>query len=149
MRIPIFCLLFLTGVAGTIKAQTETQTDPYNVNLVQSAIKMYAQGIHVSILDKRLRRLGDQVSIALIKIYSVDELSKPETVRSFLPVIQEAFSNPPAITQETDKKPSVTLILLKYLRGSITDVQTQQSIDNTIKSVQGMSAIARIRLQLF
>ena len=56
----IFCLLFLIGVAGTVKAQaqTEAQTEPYSMNLVQSALKLHAQGAYVSIVEKRLSTLG-------------------------------------------------------------------------------------------
>jgi hypothetical protein len=140
MRISIVCLLFVIGVAGTVKAQ-EAQTEPYSINLVQSALKLHAQGAYVSIVEKRLPRLGDQVSIALIKIYSADEMSKPETIRSFLPIIQDAFSTPQAIAQEVDRKPGVTFILLKYLQGSVTDVQTQRSIEDTIKFVRGKTGL--------
>ncbi len=145
MRISIFCLLFVMGVAGTVKAQ-EAQTEPYSINLVRSAVKLHAQGAYVSIVEKRLPRLGDQVSIALIKIYSADELSKPETIRSFLPVIQDAFSAPQDIAQEADKKADVTLFLLKSLQRSVQDSQILRGIADTIGYVETRTAGNHFRL---
>jgi hypothetical protein len=60
-------------------------------------------------------RLGDSVSIALLRILDEQELVDPKTVQTFLPLIRDSFSYPPIIALQVDKKPKVTLFLLKYL----------------------------------
>jgi hypothetical protein len=47
---------------------------------------------------------------------------------------------PEAISTDADKKPDVTLMLLKHLQQNITDVQTQHLIEDTIKFVQGKTS---------
>jgi hypothetical protein len=129
----ILCLLAL---AIPLCGQTE-QTDPYSINLIRMALKLQGQGIYLSVVDKNIPRRGDQTAIAVLKIFTDAGLSDPKTVATFLPVIQQSFSVPEAITNDADKNPSVTLVLLKHLQQTISDVRTQHLIEDTMKFVQG------------
>jgi hypothetical protein len=131
-----FVTLCVLALAIPVSAQTE-QTDPYSINFVRTVLNLQGQGIHMSFVDKRIPQLGDETAIALLKIFTEAELSDPKIVATFLPVIQESFSQPQFIASDADKTPSVTLILLKYLQRNISDVPTQRSIEDTIKFVQG------------
>lgn len=134
-----FVALCILALAIPLSGQTE-QTDPYSIDLIRMALKLQGQGIHLSVVDKNIPRRGDETAIALLKIFREAELSDPKTVATFLPVIQESFSVPEAITNDADKNPSVTLMLLKHLQQNIPDVQTQHLIEDTIKFVQGKTA---------
>jgi hypothetical protein len=71
--------------------------------------------------EKQVNRLGDRVSIALIKILNEEDLRNPEEVRKILPLIRAAFVAPQIITVPEDKKPAVTLLLLNYLETTVQD----------------------------
>jgi len=116
------------------------EADPYSINFVHSALSLHSQGIYFSVVEKNIPRRGDQISIALLKIFTDIELSTPEIVRSFLPLIQQSFSQPEAISMDIDKKPRVALFLLNYLQRNISDTQTQRDIEETIKFLQEKAA---------
>ena len=117
------------------------EADPYSINFVQRALSLHSQGIYFSVVEKNIPRRGDQISIALLKIFTDDELSNPQTVRTFLPLIQQSFSQPEAISMDIDKKPRVALFLLDYLQRNISDAQTKRDIQETIKFVQEKAAL--------
>jgi hypothetical protein len=71
--------------------------------------------------EKHLNRLGDRVSIALIKILNEKDLSNPEEVRKILPLIRGAFVAPQIITIPEAKNPAVTLLLLSHLEITAQD----------------------------
>ncbi len=116
------------------------EADPYSIDFVHKALSLHSQGIYVSFVEKNIPRRGDQISIALLKIFTDDELSNPQTVRTFLPLIQQSFSQPEAISMDIDKKPRVALFLLNYLQRNISDTQTQRHIEETIKFLQEKAA---------
>jgi hypothetical protein len=80
--------------------------------------------------------MGDGISIALLKALSDRELSDPHTIEVYLPIIRGAFSEPQLVTTDIDKKPSVTLFLLKHLQKSVSNSQTRQQIEETIRFVE-------------
>jgi len=116
------------------------EADPYSIDFVHKALSLHSQGIYFSVVEKNIPRRGDQISIALLKIFTDVELSTPEIVRSFLPLIQQSFSQPEAISMDIDKKPRVALFLLNYLQRNISDTQTQRHIEETIKFLQEKAA---------
>jgi hypothetical protein len=89
-----------------------------------------------SATQKQLHRLGDGVSIALIKILGEADLVDPKNIKSFLPMIQDAFAYPDLIARDMDKKPTVTMVLLKYLGQTVTDTETQKEIQETMAFVK-------------
>jgi hypothetical protein len=116
------------------------QPDPYSIDFVHKALSLHSQGAYVSFVEKNIPTHGDQTSIALLKTFADDELSNARIVRSFLPLIRQSFSQPESISIDIDKKPRVTLFLLKYLQRNISDTQTQRDIEETIKFVEEKTA---------
>jgi len=118
--------------------QSEGGADPYSVEVVRKALTLRSGGriIIQSWNQKHLGRMGDGVSVALLKIFDERELTDPGTIRDFLPIIRDAFNQPRFISVESDKKPSITLLLLDYLRQKVVDTQTQLGIEQTIEFVK-------------
>jgi hypothetical protein len=116
-----------------------SEGDPYSTRVVQFELKMRADRVKFinAATQKQLHRLGDGVSIALIKILGEKDLVDPKKVKSFLPMIQEAFAYPDLIIKEMDKKPTVTIVLLKYLVQNVTDSDAQKEIQETMALIQG------------
>jgi hypothetical protein len=130
------CILFLMLPILLGAQSNEVEADPYSITLVQSALKAHSQGVLLSWIEKRLSWCGDRVSVALLKTLSEHDLSNPETIETFLPIIRQSFSDPQGISVDLDKKPSVTLFLLKYLKQNVPDARAQQGIEETIKFVE-------------
>jgi hypothetical protein len=112
--------------------------DAYSLALVRMELQMRSGGRRVlhGFSQKRLARLGDGVSIGILKLLDDEVLSKPQTVRDFLPIIRDAFASPEFISIETDKTPRVTLFLLDFLGEKVTDAQTKQQIEETVDFVK-------------
>src|SRR5262249_31542523 len=105
-------LVFAAARGGEVN-----EADPYAISVVQVALKMRSAG-HKFILSqtqKHLARLGDGVSIALLKILDGQDLTIPQMVSEVLPIIRDSFAQPELISIEVDKKPKITLFLLNSL----------------------------------
>lgn len=139
MRVFVTLCSMLLTFAIPLNGQLN-EADAYSINFVQKALSLHSQGIYFSVVEKNIPRRGDQISIALLKIFTDDELSNQQTVRSFLPLIQQSFSQPEAISMDIDKKPRVALFLLNYLQRNISDTQTQRDVEETIKFLQEKAA---------
>ncbi len=76
MRISLTVWLALVSFMPLLNAQTERADDPYSLGIVSFELKMNSGGRRVthSWSQKRLARLGDAVSVALLKILGPDEL---------------------------------------------------------------------------
>jgi hypothetical protein len=132
------------------------QTDPYSLGVVRSAFDLTQWGPHAfafwnSVLfpthsQKAITQLGDGVSVAILKIVDLKELSKskPETIKGYLQVIHLAFYSPQMILQEADREPKVTLFLLDYLDEKappLADVQQEiASVRKYVRKQTGRSA---------
>jgi hypothetical protein len=117
MRV-LFAVCSIAILFSTCAAQV--RDDPYSIHLVQSLLQYpVQQGTGFS--EKQVNRLGDRVSIALIKILSEQEMRNPQKIREILPLIRTAFLAPQIITAPEDKKPAVTLLLLSYLESTVQD----------------------------
>jgi hypothetical protein len=93
-------------------------------------------------VEKQLQRRGDAVSVALLKILDDRDLKEDRTVEAVLDLVRQAFSSPKLISLEEDKKPKVTMFLLKYLQRSISDAKTLQDIEETVRFVNEKTATA-------
>jgi hypothetical protein len=71
--------------------------------------------------EKQLNRLGDRVSVALVKILSEEDMKNAQEIRKILPLIRGAFLAPQIITIPEDRKPAVTLLLLSKLEATAQD----------------------------
>jgi hypothetical protein len=139
MKLVITILVGMLCFPASTIGQSE-EADPYSVKLVQAALKTRSGGLIIAKVQTHLARMGDGVSIALVKIFTEAELEDPQTVEAFLPIIRESFSQPQFISVDIDKKPMVTLFLLKQLKRNITSAQTDGDIEETIKFVNEKAA---------
>jgi hypothetical protein len=131
----LLCLVFTLVVSS--KGQQES-SDPYSMKVVAGALAMRSGGrtVIISVTQKQLSRLGDGVSIALLKILDQQELIDANRVRDYLPIIRDSFAEPQLISADVDRKPKVTLFLLSYLLRNIADGQVQHEIQQTIDFVE-------------
>lgn len=60
--------------------------------------------------------LGDRVSIAILKIYTGDELLQPDNAQAYLTLARNAFSMRASVVEKSDLDPKVTLFVLEYLK---------------------------------
>jgi hypothetical protein len=110
-----FVTLSMLCLSISLPGQVE-ENDPYSVKFVQTTMKNRAQGLVIAKSQTHLARIGDGASIALLKVLSDSELSDPRMIEVYLPIIRGAFSEPQFITITVDKKPCVTLFLLKHVQ---------------------------------
>jgi hypothetical protein len=132
-------VLVLIACATTCVAQENNleNQDPYSIQLVSRFLQMppgLAMG--VSFTEKQIARLGDRLSIALLKIYSEKELKDPQNIKLYLPMIKGAFLGSTMIQISEDRKPRVTLFLLKYLRNEIKDKELIKEVSETIQTLE-------------
>jgi hypothetical protein len=135
MKLPIAILTGTLCLCCGLLAE-QPGPDPYSIELVRTALKTQSEGILIAKVQTHLARMGDGVSIALLKILTEDDLTKPHSVESFLPIIREGFSQPQLITNATDRRPQVTLFLLVHIRSDVPDVRVQGAIEDTIQFVR-------------
>jgi hypothetical protein len=144
MRIlaPLFCVLL--AYSALAHGQQEQQ-DPYAIHLIQGSLKtaLSQPGVNTSFVEKQLQRRGDAVSVALLKILDERDMKEDRTVEAVLDLIRQAFSSPQQISLEEDKKPKVTMFLLRYLQRSVSDAKTLQDIGETIRLVDEKTATIR------
>ncbi len=113
----------------------EPQCDKDCIRTVRAILKVSYMGGSVSWLDKANDRLGDKIGVAVIKIYPGKSLYQPDNIRTFLPVIQEAFKYPEMIENSSDKNPRVTIALLHRLQMRIKDHFLHLEITRTLNEV--------------
>jgi hypothetical protein len=138
--IAICCaLLFIPSVFAQdrIKEQDE---DIYSIQLVKESVKNPALALGFSVTEKHINWLGDRVSIALLKIYDPDGLKDPQNIRNYLPIVRAAFVAPRIVRLAEDRKPKVTMFLLTYLEGEITDTNLKGQISDAIKYIKEQSS---------
>lgn len=135
MKFFTMALLGIICFSTPMTAQSD-DVDHYSLNLVQAAVSMRAQGVIMAKVETRLARIGDAASIALLKIFTQDQLKDPQTIESFLPVIHVAFCNPQFIAEESDKKPAITVFLLNFIHQHVSDSRVQEDIRQTLEFVK-------------
>ena len=127
------CLAILwIGIgAGFASAQEEAaqleSPDPYGVVIVRGLLAESAD-FSTGFSEKQRDRLGDRAAIAVLKIFSDQELRNPATARKVLRLIETVFRNPQLISVKEDREPRVTLFLLGYLEQVAPDRQLRQEI---------------------
>lgn len=105
MRVLRMLALLVIG-AGVTSAQQPPKAfsaaDPYSVDLVRSALQYFGNGgfgfdgkrIAWGTKDSLgLNQFGDRVSIALLEIYSREELNQPQNASRCLAAIHTVFEN--------------------------------------------------------
>lgn len=123
----LFRLLCLALIeVSVLKAQTNVMpsesNDRYSVTVVRLALEFLTAGPGVGGTPEIKRYLyplfplGDRVSIAALKIYSAEELTKPENADAYLTVARNAFSERGSVLEKPDTDPKVTLFVLEFLK---------------------------------
>jgi hypothetical protein len=135
MKRSIFLLLAILCFFPLLSVSQSEDADPYSVRLVRMATHSHFKGVIIAKVQTHIARMGDQVSIALLKDLSDADLVDPQKVEEFLPVIRDCFSQPQQIELDIDKKPRITLFLLRYVRQAVHDPQVQRDLDETIRFV--------------
>jgi hypothetical protein len=110
--------------------------EDYNVPLVRVALKEHLQGISFSFREKYVSRLGDRVSIALLKILDDGDLANPQMVRAVLRLVNQSFMYDNLISRVEDRKPKVTLFLLNHLLSGTRDSKLRLEISDLIELVK-------------
>ena len=59
--------------------------------------------------------MGDAVSIAVLKIFDLDELIRPVNAEAYLTVVRNSFVNRSRVLEESNRRPRVTSLVLLYL----------------------------------
>ena len=137
MRALAVMFFMVLGIVPLLGGHPEATDDPYSLAIVNFELQMRSgkRVIH-GFSQKRLPELGDRVSVALLKLLPVQRLSDLETIRTFLPIIRDAFAETRFVSVKADKRPQVTLFLLDYLQQRIIDDQIQLDIQQTIEFVK-------------
>ncbi len=110
--------------------------EDYDVPLVRVVVQEQVQGISLSFREKYVSRLGDRVSIALLKILDDRDLANPKMVRVILRLVKQSFMSEDLISIVEDKKPKVTLFLLNRLLGETRDSKLRLEISDLIELVK-------------
>jgi hypothetical protein len=110
--------------------------DYYSIKTVQSLLNEESLGVTTGEGSKIRHRLGDRVSVALLKILSEGDLKNPQKVKMILPLIRSCFLYPNFIEIPEDKSPKVTLFLLRYFETVAVDTVLKNEISETMKFVK-------------
>lgn len=130
-----FALLFISSAVAQDKLR-ENAEDLYSLRLVKESVKNPDLALGFSVTEKHVNRLGDRVSIALLKIYDADDLKDPQNIKKYLPIVRAAFVSPLIVRLAEDRKPKVTLFLLTYLQKEVTDANLKAQISETVEYVK-------------
>jgi len=133
----IYLVLLLTG--SGMARNVAVQNESYDVPLVKGLLQ-HPEGLGWSGFDKQVNRLGDRVSIALLKILEEKDFQNPQTVRSSLQLIRHSFLFPKLISIPIDREPKVTLFLLTHMRTGVNDPALKEEISKLIKFVKTQTA---------
>jgi len=126
LSLAVFCVLITLspGLPQTNSARPKVK-DP-SVRTVEDLLQQ-PSGFSSGFSEKQSDRLGDRVSIALLKIFNGNELEDPQNIRRFLPIIRSSFLYPNLIPTQY-RKPKVTLPLLARLERRVADVKLKSEI---------------------
>jgi hypothetical protein len=127
-------LALLCGFVIDNKGQEKA--DYYSIKSVRTLLNEESLGVKTGEGSKIRSRLGDKVSVALLKILSEDDLKNPQKIKMILPLIRSCFLYPNFIVIPEDKSPKVTLFLLGYLETVAVDTALKNEISETMKFVK-------------
>jgi hypothetical protein len=144
MKRHIVAAIFLVFLCSSVEGQNPDATNPYSLNFVRSELQGHSGSIQYEsgYTAKNMYRLGDGVSVALLKILDDSELASLEKIRMILPIIRQAFSHPELINIQVDRDPRVTEFLLKDLQRNISDPTVRSQIGQTLEYVRKQTATA-------
>jgi hypothetical protein len=140
----------LVAVAMMVSQQvSDSRTDPYWTGLVKSALEYFKHGgfgfdekkfMISSSGSPSLPQMGDRVSIALLKIFSPEEMIQTENANACLNAVRSAFVDRKSVSEPSDQEPKVTFCILEYLREKRpSDRNFQKRIDYIKSCVKDFS----------
>ena len=142
MQINTCLTLLLLAIAGvTIYGQKQPITvqdqaeDDYSIATVRYLMKQQP-GFSTSFAEKQVARLGDRVSIALLKILDENDFKDSQKVSSILPLIKESFLRPELIAVKEDRNPKVTLFLLRKIESETKDARIKSDITQLMSFIK-------------
>jgi hypothetical protein len=112
------------------------------IRLVEGHLRLNTNGRKYisSHTNKQLSRLGDTVSVALVKLLYPSALLDTLNLEAVLSTLKIAFAYPDLIERPEDRQPQVALLLLDYLRANIAE----PSLANRVLDTQ---AFLKLRLK--
>jgi len=104
-------------------------TDSYSLAFVRSAMDYFSPGRGhwgseskgYTNLKPSLPEMGDAVSIAVLKIFDLDELIRPVNAETYLTVVRNSFVDRSRVLEESNRRPRITSLLLLYLEEKETE----------------------------
>jgi hypothetical protein len=134
----VLSLIFSFSLGTAPRAFSQGSTTPRkdrdpSVLTVESLLQQ-PSGFSTGFSEKSSARLGDRVSIAVLKIFKNNELEDAENIRKFLPIIRSAFLYPADVPAQY-RKPKITLPLLTRLERKVTDVELKHQISEVARFV--------------
>jgi len=103
----------------------KTSSDPYYTYFVRAAMDFFKESLHrgtfsgeskaYTNLSPSLPELGDRVSVAVLEIYSPEELVEPENANAYLTTVRNAFVDRSRVVAPCDRQPNVTHFVLDFL----------------------------------
>ena len=130
-------LSFIMAAFAPLASGQSDEPDAYCLNLVREVLKRGDEPkvIH-SWSQKRLYRLGDCVTIAILKVANERQLESAGFIQQLLPTIRSSFAEPQLIERESDNVPRITLLFLESIQRSINDHEANENIRETIEFVK-------------
>jgi len=133
--------LLLTALALMVSVlAAQERQDPYSLAAVRASLSDRSRGIGVGPVESQILRLGDGCAIALLKILKPRDLTDPQMIKNFLPMLRDSFSYPKIIQMQDNKTPNVTLFLLGYLYEKVREESVRVEISSTIEFIQKQTA---------
>ena len=136
----LICLLCYRGITNPTASSDEDTCD--YVRVVRVIMEERKLGFSSGISEKLNARLGDNVSVALLKMYDEHELTNPQNIRLFLPIIRASF--PTQVEFESCRRdPKVTVFFLRWLQGDVRDTRSKHEIAQTLAAVMKASSTVK------
>jgi hypothetical protein len=129
------CMLLIVSCFINGSAQ-QSRCNGNCVQTVRGLLDASYRGFSTGWTEKQNHRLGDRVGVAIQQIYKGRSLYSADHIRTFLPVIEEAFKYPNLIENPEDKTPNVSLALLLRLRNRVKDHFLNMEITKTLNAIQ-------------
>jgi hypothetical protein len=136
MRVYLVLLLIILMPCG---GSSQNKLDPQkgDAPLIRDVkfLLRQPQGISTGFSDKKSNRLGDSISVALLKIFTEEELRNPQIVSKFLPIIRASFLSPNLIPPK-NRSPKFTLPLLIRLEKTTDDARLKREISDLMRFIR-------------
>lgn len=129
-----FLLILIMSFSVNV-AMSQSDVPKGKTRLVKALIESRKAGFEISYYSKQNLRLGDSLSVALMKIFTQEEMLLKENVSICLSIIEKSFYDLEAIEKQKDRIPLKTIWLLEKLSGKAKDAESKDLINKTLNKV--------------